>query len=212
METPRRRIKPRRSELAAAYFREMAKSWDQIRSLRVDDSNVEKEVIDQLNWERISSMIDLGTGHFLERFGPRLKQSEGIDQSREMLEVARANLRAASLPHCQVRQGNLYQIPNQTSTFDLAIIQHVLHFVVDFASHALEHLRVNDNHHLGFSDTKVDAWFESAGLTHKSITKLVGKPLTVCIWITEEPSTCKLNKAFSILDQTSQLNANEIFK
>ena len=183
-----------------------------IRSLHVDDANVEKEVIDQLDWEQIPSMIDLGTGQFLERFCPRLKQSEGIDQSREMLEVARANLRAASLPHCQVRQRNLYQIPNQISTVDLAIIQHVSHFVVNFASRDLEHLRVNDNHQLGFSDTEVDAWFESAGLTHKSITKLVGKPLTVCIWITEELSAYKPNKAFIILDQTSQLNANEILK
>jgi ArsR family transcriptional regulator len=216
-------VKHDRGELAAAYFREMAGSWDQIRSLHVDDTDVEKEIIDQLDWGRISSMIDLGTGtgHLLECFGSRLSQGEGIDQSREMLAVARANLEAASLSHCQVRQGNLYQLPNPTSTFDLAVIYQVLHFVddqalaiheatrvlkpggqlvvVDFAPHDIEHLRINDSHRrLGFSDTEVGFWFTSAGLTLKSTTKLVGAPLTVCIWITEKPNASSFNETHPI--------------
>jgi ubiquinone/menaquinone biosynthesis C-methylase UbiE len=230
-------VKHDRSELAANYFREMAESWDQIRSLHVDDADVEKEIIDRLDWDRISSMIDLGTGtgHLLECFGPRINQGEGIDQSREMLAVARANLEAASLHHCQVRQGNLYQLPNPDSAFDLAIIYQVLHFVddqtlaiheavrvlkpggqlvvVDFASHDLEHLRINDSHRrLGFSETEVDAWFTDAGLTPKSTTKLVGSPLTVCIWISEKPDANSKNKMPHIPNQNSSKDANGIQK
>jgi len=226
-------VKRNRSELAANYFREMANSWDQIRTLHADDADVEKEIIDQLDWTRISSMIDLGTGtgHLLECFGHRISQGEGIDQSREMLAVARANLEAAYLPHCQVRQGNLYQLPNPANTFDLAVIYQVLHFVddqtlaiheaarvlkpggqlvvVDFAPHDLEHLRNNDNHRrLGFSETEADAWFTSAGLTPKSTSKLVGTPLTVCIWISEKPHAGSQNETPPIENKTAQKYAD----
>jgi ArsR family transcriptional regulator len=230
-------VKRNRRELAANYFREIAESWGQIRSLHVDDADVEEEIIKRLDWDRISSMIDLGTGtgHLLERFGPRLSQGEGIDQSREMLAVARANLEAASLPHCQVRQGNLYQLPNPTGTFDLAVIYQVLHFVddqtlaiheaarvlkpggqlvvVDFAPHDLEHLRINDNHRrLGFSEMEVDAWFTSAGLTPKSASKLVGTPLTVCIWVSEKPIVDSKSETRAIANQNPQIYTNEFQK
>ena len=206
-------VKNDRSNSAAAYFRQMADQWDEIRSLHVDDVEIEEAILKALDWDRISSMIDLGTGtgRLLERFGTLLRLGEGIDQSREMLAVARANLEAASLPHCQVRQGNLYQLPNQSESFDLAIIHQVLHFVddqalaiseaarvlkpggqlviVDFAPHGLERLREEDNHRrLGFADAEAEGWFAHAGLTPKSILKLAGSPLTVCIWMAEKPT------------------------
>ena len=228
-------VKRARSKHAADYFSKMAGQWDQVRSLHVDDADVEKEIISQLDWERISSMIDLGTGtgHLLERFGSRLTLGEGIDQSREMLAVARSNLEAASLPHCQVRQGDLYQLPNPADTFDLAVIHQVLHFVddqslaiheaarvlkpggqlvvVDFASHDLEHLRANDSHRrLGFADAEADAWFAGAGLTAKSTIKLVGSPLTVCIWVAEKPTLVDQKIAAPQLNKTHLQSATGI--
>ena len=207
-------VKRDRSDSAAAYFREIAEQWDEIRSLHVDDADIEEAIIKALDWDRISSMIDLGTGtgHLLELFGARLTRGEGIDQSREMLAVARANLEAASLPHCQVRQGDLYQLPNQSETFDLAIIHQVLHFVddqalaineaarvlkpggqlviVDFAPHKLERLREEDSHRrLGFADEEAENWFSLAGLVPNSTLKLAGSPLTVCIWVAEKPAS-----------------------
>jgi ArsR family transcriptional regulator len=129
----------------------------------------------------------------------------------------------------------LYQLPNPDSAFDLAVIYQVLHFVddqtlaiheatrvlkpggqlvvVDFASHDLEHLRINDSHRrLGFSETEVDAWFADAGLTPKSTTKLIGAPLTVCIWISEKPDADNKNKTAPIPNQIPSKYANGIQK
>ncbi len=207
-------VKRSRSESAEIYFREIAAKWDEMRTLHVDDREIDNAIIEILDWGRISSMIDLGTGtgHLLERFGPRLDQAEGIDLSREMLAIARSNLEAANLPHCQVRQGNIYQLPNTTESFDLAIFHQVLHFVddqvqaiheaarvlkpggqlvvVDFAPHEIESLREIDNHRrLGFADSETEAWFRAAGLVPKTVIKLAGSPLTVCIWVAEKPNS-----------------------
>lgn len=205
-------VKKARSESAAAYFREIATQWDAVRTLHVDEAEIDDAIASSVDWDRVSSMIDLGTGtgHLLEQFGPRIETGEGIDMSREMLAIARSNLEHAGLPHCQVRQGDIFQLPNESESFDLAIIHQVLHFVddqslaideanrvlkpggqlvvVDFAPHNLEALRDNDNHRrLGFSDQETQSWFRNAGLVQKSITKLDGSPLTVCIWSAEKP-------------------------
>jgi len=180
--------------------------------LHVDDADIEQAISDALDWDNISTMIDIGTGtgHLLECFGPHISHGEGIDMSREMLAIARSNLEAATLPHCQVRQGDLFHLPNSPESFDLAIIHQVLHFVddqalaiaeaarvlkpggklviVDFAPHDLESLRQKDNHRrLGFADSEAQSWFAQAGLTETSTTKLAGSPLTVCIWVAEKP-------------------------
>ena len=44
----------------------------------------------------------------------------GVDYSREMLQVARANLAAAGLTNCQVRQADMYQLPFSAGSFDAA--------------------------------------------------------------------------------------------
>ncbi|NQW00725.1 MAG: metalloregulator ArsR/SmtB family transcription factor [Rhodospirillales bacterium] len=212
-------VKRDRTESAAAYFREIAAQWDEIRSLHVDDSDIDAAINKALDWQRISSMIDLGTGtgRLLEHFGPRLQRGEGIDMSREMLAIARSNLEAAKLPHCQVRQGDIYQLPNASEGFDLAVIHQVLHFVddqalaiaeatrvlkpggqlvvVDFAPHDLEVLRDKDKHRrLGFADSEVAGWFRRAELTQKPTIKLKGSPLTVCIWIAEKPDPAAIHQ------------------
>ncbi len=206
-------VKQSRTEAAAVYFREIAAQWSEMRSLHVEESEIDTAIVDALDWTRISSMIDLGTGtgHLLERLGPNLDMAEGIDMSREMLAIARSNLEAAELRHCQVRQGDIYQLPNASDSFDLAVIHQVLHFVddqdqaireaarvlkpggqlviVDFAPHGIEALREKDNHRrLGFSDGEAESWFKAGGLIAKSNTKLAGSPLTVCIWVAEKPT------------------------
>src|SRR3546814_13033919 len=55
----------------------------------------------------------------------------GIDLSREMLAVARANLERAGIRHWQVRQGDLYQLPLANAAFDVALMHQVLHYLED---------------------------------------------------------------------------------
>jgi ubiquinone/menaquinone biosynthesis C-methylase UbiE len=135
------------------------------------------------------SMLDLGTGtgRLLEIFAPLYRRGVGIDMSREMLAVARANLDKAGIGNAQVRQGDIYAPPVERDSFDLVTIHQVLHYlddpalaireaarllrpagrliIVDFAPHALEFLREEHAHmRLGISDRQIADWFAEAGL------------------------------------------------
>ncbi len=206
-------VKRDRDEAAFAYFEDNAEDWDGLRSLHVDEGKVEEAIKDLLAEESFTSLLDIGTGtaRILELLGSKIKRGQGVDLSTKMLSVARANLSRASLDHCQVRQGDIYQLPFSPATFDAATIHQVLHYiddqalaiteaariltpggkllVVDFAPHDQEILRADHNHRrLGFSDEEVSGWFVLAGLNNKKVVHLPGGPLTVSIWLAEKPS------------------------
>jgi ArsR family transcriptional regulator len=202
-------VKRQRAETANAYFRANAEQWDQIRSLHVDEREVEAAVLDALGDSGIRDLLDLGTGtgRMLEIVAPRVERAVGIDLSREMLAVARVNLEKAHLRNCTIRQGDIYQLPFVGESFDAAIFHQVLHYadrpslaiaeaarmlrpegrlvIVDFAPHALEFLRDGHAHrHLGFADAEVVGWCREAGLVPEiAVRHLVGQPLTVSIWV-----------------------------
>ena len=200
-------IKRQRAERAAAYFRENAPRWDSIRSLYVDEREVEAALIEIVAAAGPRDLLDIGTGtgRMLEILAPRVGQALGIDQSREMLAVARVNLERAGSANGMVRLGDMYQLPLPDASFDAVVIHQVLHYadrpvaaiaeaarvlrpggvlvVVDFAPHELEFLRVEHAHHrLGFADDEVAAWCGAAGLEPAPPQHLPGDPLTVAIW------------------------------
>lgn len=182
-------VKRRRQERAADYFSANAASWDHIRSLHAPDGAVEAALKELVGTRPFQSMLDLGTGtgRLLELFSPLYRRGVGIDLSREMLAVARANLDRAGVAHAQVRQGDLYAPPIERDAFDLVTMHQVLHYlddpgraireaarllrpagrllVVDFAAHGLEFLREEHAHlRLGFSDRQIEDWFAEAGI------------------------------------------------
>lgn len=200
-------IKRQRAELAAAYFRENAGHWHKIRSLYVDEREVEAALTEIIAAAAPRDLLDIGTGtgRVIEILGPRVASALGIDQSREMLAVARVNLERAGLSNSIVRLGDMYQLPLADSSFDAVVIHQVLHYadrpaeaiaeaarvlrsngaliLVDFAPHALEFLRDEHAHRrLGFADADVDEWYRAAGLEPNAPRRLPGNPLTVVIW------------------------------
>ena len=209
-----KQVKRDRAEAAAAYFRDNAQTWDKLRSLHIDDREVEKAILGLLAGGSIDTLLDLGTGtgRMLELLAPRTGRGLGIDLSREMLAVARANLERSGVDNCRVQQGDLYQLPFAAGAFDVIIIHQVLHFlddpgpavaeaarvlapggrllIADFAPHGLESLRQEHNHRrLGFADKEIDAWLGRAGLTAAETVRLAGDPLTVVLWLAEKPET-----------------------
>src|SRR6059058_4933023 len=106
-------IKRQRAELAAAYFRENAAQWDKIRSLYIDEREVEAALGDIIAAAGPADLLDIGTGtgRMLEVLGPQVGHALGIDQSREMLAVARVNLERAGLANSRVRLGDMYHLP-----------------------------------------------------------------------------------------------------
>jgi ubiquinone/menaquinone biosynthesis C-methylase UbiE len=200
-------VKAEREKIATEYFRANAGDWDQIRSLHIDEAEVEKvllETVGDLTGGRILD-VGTGTGRILELLGRDAEEGVGVDMSREMLAVARARLQRADLSNCLVRQADMYQLPYPGGMFDVVVLHQVLHFaekpdtaiaeaarvlapggrlvVVDFAPHDREELREEHAHRrLGFEDASMQSWFHASGLKADAATSLPGKPLTVRIW------------------------------
>jgi ubiquinone/menaquinone biosynthesis C-methylase UbiE len=199
-------IRAERAEAANRYFAGHAEVWDQIRSLHVAESEVERAIDDTLGRRPLGRLVDIGTGtgRMIELFGPRASESIGIDRSSEMLRLARVKLEAAGFQP-SLRQGDMYALPLADRTADSVIIHQVLHYahspataiaeaarvlapsgtllVVDFAAHEREELRSTDAHiRLGFEDEAMAGWFASAGLEIDQVRHLEGGELTVTLW------------------------------
>lgn len=200
-------IKESRRAHATNYFATHAESWDKVRSLYVDETKVEAALLQIFDDYKPSTLLDIGTGtgHILGLLAPHIGSGLGIDQSTEMLNVARANLDKVSLRNCQVRQGDMYRLPLADGSFEAAILHNVLHFaddpgavlqeagrvlrpggrlvVIDFAPHTQEFLRREHAHRrLGFADEELNEWFTFTGFTFDTPTVLEGDPLTVVLW------------------------------
>ena len=199
-------IRAERAEAANRYFASHAEVWDQIRSLHVAESEVERAIDQALGPRPLGALVDIGTGtgRMIELFGPRAAHAIGIDRSSDMLRLARVKLEAAGIAS-SLRQGDMYALPLADGSADNVVIHQVLHYahspaaaigeaarvlgpggtllVVDFAAHEREELRVRDAHiRLGFEDEAMAGWFTAAGLTLDLVQHLEGGELTVTLW------------------------------
>jgi len=190
-------VRRARAEKAAAFFRANAKEWDRIRALHVPEAIVEEAMLGLMGRARAASLLDVGTGtgRMLEVFGPRIEKGVGLDLSPEMLALARATLERAGLDHCQVRQGDLYDLPVQDGEVDVVSLHQVLHYlddpgaaikeaaralapggrllVADFAPHQLDYLREEQAHRrLGFDEKEIADWCARAGLEVAEMRRL----------------------------------------
>ena len=186
-------VREKRAAEAAEYFSSNASDWDKIRSLYVDENQVEAAMLAMIGNEKNSAMLDLGTGtgRVLELFSHLYDKGVGIDASRDMLSIARARLDKAGLSRVQTRHGDLYHLPTAPGSFDIVTIHQVLHYlqdpggaireagkalarggrllVVDFAPHDMEFLREDHAHmRMGFSEKQMQDWMKDAGL--RSVT------------------------------------------
>ena len=207
-----------RTQQAQDYFQTVAESWDSIRTLHVSQQRVESKLREIIGDVAVEELLDIGTGtgRILEILAPQVKHGVGIDLSSGMLAVARSNLERHGFNHLQVRKGDMYSLPADNGSVDLAIVHMVLHYsdepcevireaarvlrpggrliLVDFAAHSEEQLREQFNHHrLGFSDEEIRRWFEECGLDASAANEqLVGSPLTVKFWQARQRQTLHL--------------------
>lgn len=78
----------------------------------------------------------------LEIFSPLAERAIGVDLSSAMLAVARGRLEETGLDNVQLRQGDLYALPIQRNSVDLAIMHQVLHYLDDPARALKEAARI----------------------------------------------------------------------
>ena len=210
-------VKQARASRAEAYFSANAESWNDLRNMHVADEKVEAEILNLIGRTPFDGLLDLGTGtgRMLELLSERYRRAIGIDSSRNMLSIARAQLDEAGITHASVRQGNIFNLPLERESFDVVTIHQVLHFlhdplpaleeaarmlspggrvvVVDFAPHDHEELRLEHAHaRLGFSQEQMAGWLRDCGLTVEKIVDLPpdsgnSRALTVTIWLARDP-------------------------
>jgi len=200
-------IERQRATAAEDYFSKYAPEWDRLRQLDVDEETVAGLVRDMLPLTPKQRLLDLGTGtgRMLQVLGPDVGEALGLDNSHEMLAVARSNLKRWGLDNCQLRQADILALPLVYGTFDAVVVHQVLHFldrpwtaiseaarvlapggrllIVDLGPHDVEELREQHAHRrLGFADEEVEDWLQAQGLTLETIRHLPGK-LGVSIWL-----------------------------
>ena len=199
------RVLAERARVASESFRRQGADWDEMRALELPAAAVEAALL-SLVPEHAERLLDIGTGtgRVLELLAPRVSQGVGVDASKAMLALARARLARAGLTHCSVRLADMYRLPLGDASFDLAVVQMVLHYaedpagvlaevarvlrprgqliVIDLAQHDRGDLLNRLAHRWpGFSDDAMRALMQSAGIEQKGPLMVEG-PLAIRLW------------------------------
>src|SRR5262245_63288063 len=137
-------LQQRRQTAAVRFFRDNAQRWDELRALHVADREIERALAHHLplNARRLLD-IGTGTGRLLEVLAPKVERAIGIDQSREMLALARANLARAGIDNAEIRQGDMYALPFEADRFDVVTLHPLPHYAEHPAAarpHAAPHV------------------------------------------------------------------------
>src|SRR4051794_21529389 len=184
------RVLAERARVASDSFRNKGADWDEMRALDLPAQAVEDALLGLVPAEPAGRLLDIGTGtgRVLELLAPRVRQALGVDASKAMLALARARLSGLGFAHCAVRLADMYRLPLSDQSFDIVVLQMVIHHAEDPAGAVLEATRVL--HHggrlividlaehdrtdqtvklahrwPGFSDEAMNAMFAAAGVT-----------------------------------------------
>ncbi|MDG2529637.1 ArsR/SmtB family transcription factor [Caulobacter endophyticus] len=203
-------VRTERSAGAQAYFARNAARWNEIRSLYVDEKEVEAAILRATGEGPFDELVDLGAGagRMLTLLGGRAVNALGLDLSQQMLNIARDEVAKAGLTACELRHGDIFDTGLPGGCADLVTVHQVLHYlgdpaaaveeaarlvapgglllIADFAPHDHEFLREAHQHRrLGFADDEILPWIEAAGLvpeTNIALPPTTAEGLTVKIW------------------------------
>lgn len=201
------RVLAERARVASESFRRQGADWDEMRALGLPAQAVEEALLSLVPGSDAGRLLDIGTGtgRVLELLAHHISQGVGVDASKAMLALARSRLARADLSHCSVRLADMYRLPLAETSFDIAVLQMVLHYaedpqgvlaeaarvlrpggrllVVDLAQHDRAELLSRFAHRWpGFSEADMQSLLRGAGFAEPEALDIAG-PLAVRIWL-----------------------------
>ncbi|NRD90446.1 ArsR family transcriptional regulator [Sphingopyxis sp. BSNA05] len=229
-------VRKARAEMAERYFSAHAEEWDAIRSLHLPEEEVERAMLALLRDAPLGRMLDIGTGtgRMVELFGASAQSVVAIDNSPEMLRLARAKLLESEsdgepglVQKTELKQGDFNNLPLENGAVDSVILHQVLHYaqhpeavlvevsrvlrpdglvlIADFAAHDREDLRTEHAHaRLGFSDDSMKHWLGASHLDLVQTRTLDGGELTVKIWVARKTTVPSLHPGSGKLSPRSK--------
>jgi SAM-dependent methyltransferase len=200
------RVLAERARAANERFRRQGADWDEMRALELPALAVEAALLSLIPDRAATRLLDIGTGtgRVLELLAPHVAQGLGVDASKTMLALARARLARAGLTRCAVRLADMYRLPLADASFDIAVLQMVLHYaedpagvlaeaarvlrpdgrliVIDLARHERDDLATKLAHRWpGFADTTMQELLAGVNLAPAEPLTVAG-PLTIRVW------------------------------
>lgn len=200
------RVLAERARVASESFRRQGADWDEMRALDLPAARVEAALLTLVPETGAGRLLDIGTGtgRVLELMAPRISQGVGVDASKAMLALARSRLARAGLPHCSVRLADMYRLPLADESFDLTVVQMVLHYaedppgvlaevarvlrpggrliVIDLAQHDRQDLLARLAHRWqGFGDEAMRGLLAESGLV-AGAPRTIDGPLAIRLW------------------------------
>ena len=201
-------VKADRVRYAESFLDPYSQEIIELRGMWPPDEVIDKCILALLKDRSIQNLLDLGTGagRILRTIAPFVVKGTGIDNSLEMLSIARARLDQDGIKNCQVRVGDMYRLPFKKNSFDLITINSLLRYadepkkviaeaarvlekkgallIVDLAAHDLSELRDEYGHSwLGFSEAEMLEMLSEENLTVARVKHIDGQKLNVCIWL-----------------------------
>jgi ArsR family transcriptional regulator len=142
-EAPRiRRVLEDRKKESIQFFDKIAEDWDDIRmeyfGLRVRN----RALAGLIPSEWTVADIGCGTGFLLMALAPLVKKAIGVDNSKEMLRVARRNANQRGLKNIDLIHAELDELPLKDAGLDGLTASIVLHHAADPEKAAKEWARV----------------------------------------------------------------------
>lgn len=202
------RVLAERARVASESFRRQGADWDEMRALDLPAAAVEAALLSLVPEQGAGRLLDIGTGtgRVLELLAPRISQGVGVDASKAMLALARSRLARVGLTHCSVRLADMYRLPLAEASFDIAVMQMVLHYaedpagvlgevarvlrpggrliVIDLAPHDRAELLSRLAHRWpGFSDQEMRGLLAGAGMQQGEAVEIAATAaLTIRLW------------------------------
>ena len=144
------KVRDDRSRQAEAFFASVANDLDQLGHEYLPQADIETALLSLVPGQEFSRMVDLGTGTggMLKLFAPHIRSGVGVDDSVEMLRVARHTLSDDAYMHISIQQADLQDAPLKDGAADLVTLHQVLHFLEEPARAVNEAARllVDDGH------------------------------------------------------------------